>query len=216
MVHTSIAKMTLGQLMKLTMSPTTLIAPNPPKADEDTTFKLQEIESAFSEGHSLIKNDVSVIIFESNYGEPGSPNINEEGFRYFIDTFPNATIYAYSSTDASLKKALSFNEYIIAWHKEKNSDTLASDFNEFSPARMTCKNKFKEEHMTNENVILTARRGSAPALNYPFNNSMDSGLDTPPLYLPSQNEENRNLAPPLTSALSAENLNQIENKKLLL
>ncbi|MBN9287737.1 MAG: hypothetical protein BGO43_02985 [Gammaproteobacteria bacterium 39-13] len=60
---------------------------------------------------------ISLVLFESNYGAPSSPDINEPMLKHLLQEFSNARIVTYSSTIASLGKSLAENDRISAMSK---------------------------------------------------------------------------------------------------
>lgn len=85
----------------------------------------KQIENAIPADQTLSKMEaqqwrnqkISLILFESNYGEPSSTNINEPMLRHLLQEFSNARIVTYSSTIASLGKSLAENERISVMSK---------------------------------------------------------------------------------------------------
>lgn len=67
---------------------------------------------------ALITSQISMVIVESNYGQPASSEINSALLVELKIQFPKAKLIAYSGTSASLVKALEFDETIEVLPKD--------------------------------------------------------------------------------------------------
>lgn len=174
MVHTEATKRLLTNIVQKAIQPQSIIAPEIPVRDAhvqtDTSSKFDAIQSRFEQDSALSRDDVNIIIVESNYGTLGSEDINRDVFDYFNKHFPKADLYATSTTSKSLAAALNYNPRVRVLHRDMNPAQFEQDIlsntgeSDFTPdaKRIFTISKFKETYGAASSSI---ERDPFPILN---------------------------------------------------
>lgn len=99
---------------------------------------------------NLTDKDVKYIFIESNYHFPSEDVIVPGLFEYVLECFPNAMIFAVSTTPSSLIQALNLNSRLLAFHSAIPDQVKSLDI-----LRNCCKEKDMQEPENLEERVLT-------------------------------------------------------------